>query len=52
LRTRNDYLRTLLEQYLKAEKVQKGRLLDEYCKNTRQNRKYVIRKLSRMAFGV
>jgi len=51
MRARNQYLSTLLERYLKAEKAQKGRLLDEYCRNTRQNRKYVIRKISRMAFG-
>lgn len=52
MRARNQYLSTLLERYLKAEKAQKGRLLDEYCRNTRQNRKYVIRKISRMAFGL
>lgn len=51
MRTRTQYLSALLERYLKAEKDQKGRLLDEYCRNTRQNRKYVIRKISRMAFG-
>jgi hypothetical protein len=51
MKSRNQYLSTLLERYLKAEKDQKGRLLDEYCRNTRQNRKYVIRKISRMAFG-
>ena len=42
---------TLLERYLKADRAQKGQLLDEYCRNTRQNRKYVISKISRMAFG-
>jgi hypothetical protein len=51
MKSRNQYLNTLLEQYLKAERDQKGRLLDEYCRNTRQNRKYVIRKISRMAYG-
>jgi len=51
MQSRKQYLSTLLERYLKAEKGQKGRLLDEYCRNTRQNRKYVIRKISRMAFG-
>jgi len=51
MRARNQYLSTLLERYLKAGKPQKGLLLDEYCRNTRQNRKYVIRKISRMAFG-
>ncbi len=51
MRTRNQYLNTLLERYLEAEKAQKGRLLDEYCRNTKQHRKYVIRKISRLAFG-
>jgi hypothetical protein len=51
MRSRNQYLETLLERYLKADKAQKGQLLDEYCGNTGQNRKYVIRKISRMAFG-
>jgi hypothetical protein len=46
MRARNQYLSALLERYLKAEKAQKGRVLDEYCRNTRQNRKYVIRKIS------
>jgi hypothetical protein len=49
--SRNQYLETLLERYLKANKAQKGLLLDEYCANTKQNRKYVIRKVSRLAFG-
>jgi hypothetical protein len=51
MRARNQYLGTLLERYLKADKRQKGLLLDEYCRNTKQNRKYVIRKISQMAFG-
>jgi hypothetical protein len=51
MRSRNQYLETLLERYLKADKAQKGLLLDEYCGNTKQNRKYVIRKVSRLAFG-
>ncbi len=51
MRARNQYLSTLLERYLKAGKARKGELLDEYCRNTGQNRKYVIRKICRMAFG-
>ena len=47
--SRKQYLRTLLERYLRARKRQKGPILDEYCRNTGQNRKYVIRKISRMA---
>ncbi len=51
MRSRNQYLETLLKRYLGANKVQKGRLLDEYCNNTKQNRKYVVRKISRLAFS-
>lgn len=51
MRARNQYLGTLLERYFRSSKQQKGLLLDEYCRNTGQNRKYVIRKISRMAFG-
>jgi len=40
--SRKQHLQTLLERYLKARKLQKGAVLDEYCRNTRQNRKYVI----------
>lgn len=35
---------TLREKYLKGDKSVKGRILDEYCKNTGQERKYVIKK--------
>lgn len=48
---RQQYLSVLVEQYLKERKKGKGALLDEYCRNTGQNRKYVIRKLRQVAFG-
>jgi hypothetical protein len=51
VRSRRQYLETLLNRYLKAKKKEKGRLLDEYCRNTGQNRKYVIRKIATLAFG-
>ena len=41
---RNQYMQTLREKYLKAGKKEKGRILDEYCRNTGQERKYVIKK--------
>lgn len=41
---RNQYMETLRETYLKADKKEKGRLLDEYCRNTGQERKYAIKK--------
>lgn len=49
MRSRKQYLQTLLERYLKARKRQKGSILDEFCRNTGQNRKYVIRKMGRLA---
>lgn len=41
---RNQYMQTLREKYLKAGKKEKGRILDEYCRNTGQERKYTIKK--------
>jgi hypothetical protein len=41
---RNQYMETLRERYLQASKKEKGNILDEYCKNTGQERKYVIKK--------
>lgn len=41
---RNQYMETLREKYGKASKKEKGRILDEYCRNTGQERKYVIKK--------
>ena len=51
LRARKQYLEALLERYLKARKRHKGALLDEIGRTTRQNRKYIIRKLSDLAAG-
>jgi len=46
MRSRGQYLKVLKERYLKAKKKkEKGKILDEYCKNTGQNRKYVIRMI-------
>lgn len=41
---RDQYMETLRERYLKASKKERGNILDEYCKNTGQERKYVSRK--------
>ena len=46
---RKQYLETLITRYLKARKRHKGSILDEYCRNTGQNRKYVIRRIGRLA---
>ena len=47
MKSRNQYLETLIREkgYLLKSKKEKSKLLDEYCKNTGQNRKYVIRKI-------
>ena len=43
---RNEYLKVLRERYLEAiTRKEKSRILDEYCANTGQVRKYVIRKI-------
>ena len=46
MESRNQYLGVLRERYLRAKaKKEKGQILDEYCRNTGQARKYVIRKI-------
>jgi hypothetical protein len=46
MHSRNEYLKVLRERYLKAKtKKEKSRILDEYCLNTGQARKYAIRKI-------
>jgi hypothetical protein len=42
---KEQYMDTLRKQYLKATKKRKGELLDEYCRNTGMERKYVIKKI-------
>ena len=47
MHSRNEYLKVVRESYLKVkgDKREKSRILDEYCCNTGQSRKYVIRKI-------
>ena len=46
MQSRNQYLKVLRERYLKTKaKKEKAQILDEYCRNTGQARKYVIRKI-------
>ena len=45
MQSRNQYLKVLRERYLKAKAKKKTQILDEYCYNTSQARKYVIRKI-------
>lgn len=46
MHSRNEYLKLLRERYLRVQgKKGKSQILDEYCLNTGQSRKYVIRKM-------
>ncbi len=46
MQSRNQYLKVLRERSLKAKaKKEKAQIIDEYCRNTGQARKYVIRKI-------
>jgi len=49
---RNQYLKVLQERYFMAKsRKEKSSILDEYCQNTGQNRKYVIRKIRSPIFS-
>ena len=50
MRSREQYLETLIPRYLKTDRKGRTSLLNEYCLNTGQNRKYVIRKIHQIAF--
>ena len=54
MNARNQYLKVLQGKYFMAKsRKEKSLILDEYCKNTHQNRKYVIRKIrSRISLAV
>lgn len=46
MRSRNEYLKVLRKKYLKVKtRKEESQILDEYCGNTGQSRKYVIRKI-------
>lgn len=46
MHSRREYLRELVMDYSKGTKAEKGKLLDEYVRNTGHNRKYVITRLN------
>ena len=48
MHSREQYLAAIREEYLRGNKKQKSRLLNEARKRTRLNRKVLIRKLSRV----
>ena len=45
INAKQQYMDTLRERYLRGTKKEKGDILDEFCTNTGQERKYVIKKL-------
>ncbi|MBU1104193.1 MAG: hypothetical protein KJ600_06600 [Nanoarchaeota archaeon] len=46
IEARKQYMETLRERYFKASKKQKGEILNEYCRNTKQERKHAIKKFN------
>ncbi|MEK7065964.1 MAG: hypothetical protein AAB965_00125 [Patescibacteria group bacterium] len=44
IEAKQQYMETLREKYLRGSKKEKGEILDEYCRNTGQERKYVGKK--------
>ena len=47
MNARNQYLKVLQQRYFMVKsKKEKSKILDQYCENTEQNRKYVIRKIN------
>ena len=46
IEARKQYMDTLRERYFKASKKEKGEILNEYCGNTKQERKHAIKKFN------
>lgn len=44
--SRVEYIKQVKPRYLKADKQEKKKILDEFCRNTGYNRKYAIRRLA------
>jgi len=38
IKSKQQYMETLRERYLKSDKREKGEILDEYCRNTGQEK--------------
>jgi len=50
MHSRNEYLKVIREKYFKVRtKKEKSQILNEYCSNTGQSRKHVIRKIHQAA---
>jgi len=53
MHTKNQYLQVLQDKYFMAKsKKEKSSILDEYCRNTGQKRKYVVRKINHYDFSL
>ena len=53
MHTKNQYLQVLQDRYFMAKsKKEKSLILDEYCRNTGQKRKYVVRKINHYNFSL
>jgi hypothetical protein len=50
-KSRPEYFQEIYESYNKAEKKDKGKILDEFCKVCSYNRKYAIRLLNKFPFS-
>lgn len=46
LEAKQQYMDTLRERYWKGSKKEKGGILDEYCRNTKEDRKHAIKKFN------
>ena len=47
MHSKNQYLKELQQKYLMSRsRKEKSSILDEYCRNTHQNRKYIISKIN------
>jgi len=47
MHSRNEYLKELQQRYFQTRsRKEKSCILDEYCRNTRQNRKHAISKIN------
>lgn len=46
INSKQQYMDTLREKYFKASKKGKGKILDEYCESSKEERKYAIKKFN------
>jgi hypothetical protein len=44
--SKKQYMNTLREKYFKSSKKDKGKILNEYCRSSKEERKYAIKKLN------